>query len=208
MEKIEVLFCLLAIVAVVIVVIIEKIRSERERKKWIERTDTLLSSVREMARTQFLVEPCSKCYENSMWLKDVSPNGKSITYTCQHCKKEMRAPAETRGAEGIVVAWRGLIHLLDERAKSKTDDRVNFNYQIGFDTQEAIMPYEKTTRESIPESIRSEVWRRDGGKCTECGSKEQLQFDHIIPVSKGGASTSANIQLLCRACNQKKGAKI
>ena len=52
------------------------------------------------------------------------------------------------------------------------------------------------------------VWRRDEGKCVECGSNENLEFDHIIPHSKGGANTYRNIQLLCEYCNRSKSAKI
>lgn len=38
--------------------------------------------------------------------------------------------------------------------------------------------------------------------------KENLEFDHIIPHSKGGANTYRNIQLLCEPCNRSKSAKI
>jgi hypothetical protein len=66
----------------------------------------------------------------------------------------------------------------------------------------------KISREPIPESIRMFVWRRDGGKCVRCGSKENLEFDHIIPVSKGGSNTERNIQILCEHCNREKADKI
>jgi len=64
------------------------------------------------------------------------------------------------------------------------------------------------SREPIPENVRFFVWRRDGGKCVKCGGKENLEFDHIIPISKGGSSTERNIQLLCEKCNREKSDKI
>jgi len=60
-------------------------------------------------------------------------------------------------------------------------------------------------REAISEEVRIFVWRRDSGQCVRCGSQERLEFDHVIPVSKGGSNTERNIQLLCEVCNRKKG---
>lgn len=68
---------------------------------------------------------------------------------------------------------------------------------------------EKTPkRERIPEEVRIAVWRRDGGKCAKCGSRKNLEYDHIIPLSKGGSNTVRNIELLCEECNRKKRDKI
>ncbi|OQY98178.1 MAG: hypothetical protein B6D41_02670 [Chloroflexi bacterium UTCFX4] len=61
---------------------------------------------------------------------------------------------------------------------------------------------------AIPSHVRNEVWRRDEGRCVRCGSRENLEFDHIIPVSKGGSNTARNIELLCEPCNRKKSNKI
>lgn len=63
-------------------------------------------------------------------------------------------------------------------------------------------------REPIPQHVQDAVWRRDGGKCVKCGSQENLEFDHIIPLSKGGSNTVRNIQLLCQKCNREKSNKI
>lgn len=63
-------------------------------------------------------------------------------------------------------------------------------------------------RESIPDDVKLFVWQRDGGRCVKCGSQEKLEFDHIIPISKGGSNTARNIQLLCEKCNRSKGAEI
>jgi len=69
------------------------------------------------------------------------------------------------------------------------------------------LPKKKRSRR-ISQDVKDKVWNRDGGKCVECGSNENLEFDHIIPHSKGGANTYRNIQLLCEPCNRSKSAKI
>lgn len=58
----------------------------------------------------------------------------------------------------------------------------------------------------IPDDVKQLVFRRDGGRCRQCGSQSELQYDHIIPVSMGGASTPDNLQILCGPCNRRKGA--
>lgn len=70
-----------------------------------------------------------------------------------------------------------------------------------------LRPGQRDSR-AIPQVMRTEVWQRCGGKCTECGAGEYLEFDHIIPHSRGGATSVNNLQLLCRRCNQTKGARI
>lgn len=70
-----------------------------------------------------------------------------------------------------------------------------------------LTPGQQDTR-SIPQEVKAEVWQRDGGKCVECGDGHYLEFDHIIPLSRGGATSAANLQILCRACNRAKGARI
>jgi hypothetical protein len=59
-------------------------------------------------------------------------------------------------------------------------------------------------RNHIPSDVKREVWRRDMGRCSKCGSRKNIEYDHIIPVSKGGSNTSRNIELLCQDCNRKK----
>ncbi len=60
----------------------------------------------------------------------------------------------------------------------------------------------------IPLDMRRRVWQRLGGKCAECGAAEYLEFDHIVPVAKGGGNSDQNVQILCRRCNSNLSDKI
>lgn len=67
---------------------------------------------------------------------------------------------------------------------------------------------ENAKRPPIPKDIVDAIYRRDGGRCVYCGSTENLHIDHIIPFSRGGATSIENLQLLCQKCNLQKSNKI
>lgn len=59
----------------------------------------------------------------------------------------------------------------------------------------------------IPFKTKIRVARRDNYTCQICGKTlrdNELEFDHIIPLSKGGSSEEHNIQLACFDCNRNK----
>ena len=62
-------------------------------------------------------------------------------------------------------------------------------------------------RKKIRVDVRRRVYDRDGHRCVECGTDADLTLDHIIPWSKGGDDTVANLRTLCRSCNSRKGAR-
>lgn len=66
----------------------------------------------------------------------------------------------------------------------------------------------KSRREGIPLDVRRAVFERDGGQCVQCGSTFELQYDHVLPVAMGGATSLQNLQLLCGQCNREKGADL
>ena len=57
---------------------------------------------------------------------------------------------------------------------------------------------------------RRNVYRRDGNSCQYCGKKfkpEDLNLDHVIPVSRGGKNSWCNVVCSCVPCNLRKGDK-
>lgn len=58
-----------------------------------------------------------------------------------------------------------------------------------------------------PAFTRYNVFLRDLFKCSYCGAKTDLTFDHVIPVSRGGRTHWENILTACSPCNLKKGGK-
>ena len=70
--------------------------------------------------------------------------------------------------------------------------------------QTLVSPSEGVQSRHIPRDVRQRVWQRCGGRCVECSSTQYLEFDHIIPHSRGGSNADGNVQLLCRGCNGRK----
>jgi uncharacterized membrane protein YebE (DUF533 family) len=75
---------------------------------------------------------------------------------------------------------------------------------IGRANQTIVERSEGLPSRHIPRDVRQRVWQRYGGRCAECSSDQYLEFDHIVPVAKGGNNFDTNVQLLCRKCNQNK----
>lgn len=65
-------------------------------------------------------------------------------------------------------------------------------------------------RKGTPPLRNSTLFARDGYLCLYCGksfSPRHLTRDHIIPTSRGGKDTWANVVTACRSCNCTKGAR-
>ena len=112
---------------------------------------------------------------------------------------------------GIWV-FNGLFRLLDAWAEQIDGRRVfKFRLETTSDTSidDASPDGASEPTRLIPTPVKLEVWKRDKGRCVECGATDNLHFDHIIPWSRGGSSlTAANVQLLCARHNIAKRDRI
>lgn len=143
-------------------------------------------------------------------------NGKLYSAAEDYKLKRRDAPESVRVYEKIspnVWSDKGWYDLVDvDFVYSETEDRKVFKYKLQPKGIGSVTPKEKEEFEfsrRIPTLIKRKVWERDQGKCVDCGSTQDLHFDHIIPFSKGGSSSDLrNVQLLCGKHNLQKSDKI
>ncbi|MBC8114130.1 MAG: HNH endonuclease [Candidatus Saccharimonas sp.] len=79
---------------------------------------------------------------------------------------------------------------------------------IGRANQTIVEDRADPTSRHITREVRQRVWQKYGGRCAECSADQYLEFDHIVPVAKGGSNGDNNVQLLCRKCNLTKSDNI
>ena len=74
---------------------------------------------------------------------------------------------------------------------------------------------DSTHRKAIRVTFRNAIYKRAHSQCEHvdpktgqrCERRYHLQIDHIIPLANGGTNDFANLQLLCRPHNLRKGAR-
>lgn len=155
-----------------------------------------------------------KDVDQPMYLKsgNLTENGK-FYQAADKFKKGLASPEKVRVYEKIKPGiWidNGLFHLVDSWIELSGSRKV-FKFKLTAIDDDDFKSFEHHSESSrlIPTHVKVEVWGRDKGACTQCGARDELHFDHIIPFSKGGTSLKAdNIQLLCARHNLSKSDKI
>jgi 5-methylcytosine-specific restriction endonuclease McrA len=86
-----------------------------------------------------------------------------------------------------------------EKQKFKTTDR----------PREQEPAVESEDPRYVPARVKREVYQRDEGRCTfvgsdgrRCRARAFLEYDHVLPVARGGKSTAENLRLRCFRHNQ------
>lgn len=144
----------------------------------------------------------------------LTQNGK-FHRAAQEFKSGLRSPERVRAYEKIhsgIWSYNGMFHLIDSW-KEKSDRRSVFKFKLiaveGEEDFSSPTPEHPIRRRVIPTAVKLAVWKRDGGRCVQCGAADELHFDHILPYAKGGTSlTAENVQLLCARHNLEKSDRI
>ena len=91
-----------------------------------------------------------------------------------------------------------------EFEKEMTDNQESL---AGLNQQEPIDYQDPSHPGFITPVVRRKVWIRNKGQCSACGSRKDLLYDYVLPISEGGDNTLDNLQLLCKTCSQEKSVK-
>jgi 5-methylcytosine-specific restriction endonuclease McrA len=70
-----------------------------------------------------------------------------------------------------------------------------------------LLSFDRVPRHDVKFS-RKNIYLRDKNKCQYCGKRyrtDELNLDHVVPVSRGGRSTWENVVCSCIRCNIRKG---
>jgi hypothetical protein len=133
---------------------------------------------------------------------------------------QMQQPVSIARAGGRVWWWfegsfywesggysqRDVLALIRDRQRRATQRLDRAHMLLNIEDGTAQRP--PSRRQPIPREVRRAVFERDGGRCVECASNFDLQYDHVIPVALGGGGTFENLQLLCGECNRRKAADL
>ena len=161
--------------------------------------------------------------------QDVVPSDRQKTISPSHVElkvvldqKTMAKLEEVRallGPKGVELSHDQLLQVMAEAAIAKLKEK-RFGKRRVQQTQELQTIEEATSSQSLgaskgdekksvrnprylPAAVKHAVWQRDQGQCCKCGSRRNLQYDHIEPLGIGGKSGIENLRLLCFSCNQR-----
>jgi HNH endonuclease len=188
---------------------IRRLRAEEEEQGLAEELQSQLAEAKDQSRTQVRNEEGERPFR-LIWRKvrDVVLARVAQFYLFWQ-RARLRAEERRRAKEQLRAQKR---QLAEEQRRA---NQQRWSEKRRQEQEEAIKSFLELMRggenrlerrsRSIPQAVKIAVLTRDGGKCRRCGSTRDLQYDRIVPNSRGGSSTDVNnIRLLCGKCSNLK----
>jgi len=110
-----------------------------------------------------------------------------------------------------IIHWQKAMTLLIANRAEVIDeyhDRIIRSVSLSFKLPKILRLFSNHRLSFNVKFTRMNVFYRDNYQCQYCAIKlpvQELTFDHVIPVSRGGATSWDNVVTCCRKCNSKKG---
>lgn len=176
--------------------------------------ETLIYEGHDVPKTRSVINPKGLDQVERTPSGRLTENGK-FHQAAQAVKIDQSVPERVRVYEKIqqgIWSYNGVFHLVDSWQERDSYRKV-FKFKLvavqGDEDFSKPARMDLEHRRIIPTWVKLAVWKRDGGKCIQCGATNELHYDHILPYSKGGTSiTPENVQLLCARHNLEKRDKI
>ena len=124
----------------------------------------------------------------------------------KHCREYTKQYAKNHPE---IIKERRRIYYYKDLEKTRERKRIWYHSNL-----EKVRRYKHNRRVNTlcAGEFNADLWKAKlemmGNKCVYCGSKDEIQCDHIIPISKGGNNHIDNLQPLCKSCNCVKSDKI
>ena len=188
---------------------IRRLRAEEEKQGLAEELQSQLAEAKDQSRIQVRNEEGERHFRRKCRkVRDVVLARVAQFYLFWQ-RERLRAEERRRAKEQLRAEKR---RLAEERLRA---DEQRWSEKRRQEQEEAIKSFLELMRggekrlerrsRSIPQPVKIAVVTRDGGKCRRCRSTQDLQYDRIVPNSRGGSSTDVNnIQLLCGKCSRLK----
>lgn len=109
----------------------------------------------------------------------------------------------------VTSTRRGFILVIKGKAEVLREDNKKIVTSVGEFTRPLIIRLLSYVRyiASHLKLSRKRLYARDYNQCVYCSGKKNLTIDHVIPKSRGGKNTWANLVTCCHYCNIKKGSR-
>ena len=106
----------------------------------------------------------------------------------------------------ITLLFAGKVEVIEEYSREIR----SVTFSVKLPSVLRLLRYVKVKKGRMIKFSRVNIFARDRHRCQYCGSArrgDELTFDHVIPVSRGGGKSWNNIVTACIDCNRRKGGR-
>lgn len=126
-------------------------------------------------------------------------------------KREHERQRHLRNPEHVRILQRERRARNSERVQALARTARKRRFAANPDVFRAASHRERARKYGLHEHFTTAEWRAlrtwFGNVCVACDSPDNVEVDHVVPLSTGGTNDIANIQPLCESCNSRKKAQ-
>lgn len=183
---------------------------EMSQKSYLKHIDKNKKRLKEYAKTQKSKEYKAKWRrENKEKCSEYTAKYRGVEENKEKLKKAREKQIERERLLSRERYWANPDYYRKNNIKKRFNniDRTRLNERISSHKRRELKRNNPLSEKYYFKDIL-ELKEKQNNKCIYCfkSIKKDFHIDHIIPISKGGADSLLNIQILCPTCNVRKSA--